>query len=104
LHSTATSQALGPGSRYEIDATIADIYLVSNSNPESIVGRPTIYFVIDVFSRLVAGFYIGFESPSYLAAIQALNIAMTDKVKFVLNTISTFVQRIGQLLDYQMLF
>ncbi|MFT0692810.1 transposase [Acinetobacter bereziniae] len=82
LHSTATSQALGPGSRYEIDATIADIYLVSNSNHESIVGRPTIYFVIDVFSRLVAGFYIGFESPSYLAAIQALNMAMTDKVKF----------------------
>lgn len=82
LHSTSTSQALGPGSRYEIDATIADIYLVSNTNPENIVGRPTIYFVIDVFSRLVAGFYIGFESPSYLAAIQALNMAMTDKVQY----------------------
>ena len=27
-------------------------------------------------------FYIGFESPSYLAAIQALNLAMTDKVKY----------------------
>ncbi|MDU9020803.1 MAG: Mu transposase C-terminal domain-containing protein [Acinetobacter baumannii] len=82
MQSTSNAQALGPGARYEIDATIADIYLVSNSNPESIVGRPTIYFVIDVFSRLVAGFYIGFESPSYLAAIQALNIAMTDKVKY----------------------
>ncbi len=82
LQSTSSSQVLGPGSRYEIDATIADIYLVSNSNPESIVGRPTIYFVIDVFSRLVTGFYIGFESPSYLAAIQALNTAMTDKVSY----------------------
>ena len=82
LQSTSTSQTLGPGSRYEIDATIADIYLVSNTNPNSIVGRPTIYFVIDVFSRLVTGFYIGFESPSYLAAIQALNLAMTDKVKY----------------------
>ncbi|MBF7695299.1 DDE-type integrase/transposase/recombinase [Acinetobacter rathckeae] len=82
LQSTSNAQALGPGARYEIDATIADIYLVSNSNPESIVGRPTIYFVIDVFSRLVAGFYIGFESPSFLAAIQALNIAMTDKVQY----------------------
>ena len=82
LQSTSNAQVLGPGARYEIDATIADIYLVSNSNPESIVGRPTIYFVIDVFSRLVTGFYIGFESPSYLAAIQALNIAMTDKVKY----------------------
>ncbi|QIO07285.1 DDE-type integrase/transposase/recombinase [Acinetobacter shaoyimingii] len=82
LQSTSNAQVTGPGARYEIDATIADIYLVSNSNPESIVGRPTIYFVIDVFSRLVAGFYIGFEPPSYLAAIQALNIAMTDKVQY----------------------
>lgn len=30
LSSTATSQALGHGSRYEIDATIADIYLVDH--------------------------------------------------------------------------
>lgn len=82
LKSTATSQALGPGSRYEIDATIADIYLVSSSNPNNIIGRPVIYFVIDVFSRLVAGFYIGLENPSYIAAIQALNMAMTDKVEY----------------------
>ena len=32
LSSTATSQALGPGSRYEIDATIADIYLVDHND------------------------------------------------------------------------
>ncbi|WP_432734475.1 transposase [Maridesulfovibrio sp. FT414] len=81
LNGTANSNVLGPGSRFEIDATIADIYLVSDSDRGNIVGRPVIYMVIDVFSRMVAGFYVGFESPSYAAAMQALATAMTDKVQ-----------------------
>lgn len=81
LHSTVNTQVLGPGSRYEIDATIADIYLVSDSDRAYIVGRPTIYLVADVFSRMVVGFYIGFENASYVTAMQALQVAMTDKVE-----------------------
>lgn len=80
LTGTANMHALGPGSRYEIDATIADIYVVSDINRSWIVGRPVVYIVIDVFSRLVVGCYIGFENPSYVAAIQAIQVAMTDKV------------------------
>jgi len=82
LSSTANTQAFGPGSRFEIDATIADIYLVSDSDRRNIVGRPVIYMVIDVFSRMVAGVYIGFENPSYVAAMQALTLAMTNKVDY----------------------
>lgn len=82
IQSTATTHTLGPGSRYEIDATIADIYLVSDKDRNQIVGRPTIYFVIDVYSRLVAGLYVGFSSPSYVSAIQALTMACKDKVQF----------------------
>jgi len=82
LHGTASANVLGPGSKYEIDATIADIYLVSDSDRRNIVGRPIVYMVIDVFSRIVAGFYIGFENPSYVAAMQALVMAMTDKVEY----------------------
>lgn len=79
LSSTVNTQVLGPGSRYEIDATIADIYLLSDSDRQSIVGRPVIYFVADVFSRMIVGFYIGFENPSYATSIQALKMAVTDK-------------------------
>ncbi len=82
LTATANMHALGPGSRFEIDATIADIYVVSDVNRSWIVGRPVVYIVIDVFSRLIVGFYIGFENPSYVAAMQALQVAMTDKVAF----------------------
>ncbi|MDY0190834.1 MAG: DDE-type integrase/transposase/recombinase [Desulfuromonas sp.] len=82
LSSTVNANVLGPGSRYEIDATIADIYLVSNSDRRNIVGRPVVYLVIDVFSRMVAGLYIGFENPSYVTALQALSMAMTSKVEY----------------------
>lgn len=80
LKSTATSSVLGPGSRYEIDATIVDIYLVDENDREKIIGRPTLYVVVDVFSRLIAGFYIGFENPSYVVAMQAFYNACVDKV------------------------
>ncbi|GLX86075.1 hypothetical protein tloyanaT_23280 [Thalassotalea loyana] len=83
LESTATMQALGPGSRYEIDATIADIILVSDHDRNQPVGRPILYVVVDVFSRFIVGWYIGFENPSYVAAIQALHLAMTDKNEYL---------------------
>jgi len=79
LYSTVNTHILGPGSKYEIDATIADIYLSSDSDRVSIVGRPTIYLVVDVFSRMVAGFYIGFENPSYVTSAQAIKTAVCDK-------------------------
>ncbi|MGB1321897.1 MAG: transposase [Vibrio gallaecicus] len=80
LHGTATEQALGPGSRYEIDATIADIYLVDDNDPNKVIGRPTIYMVIDVFSRMVAGFYIGFDNASFPVAMKALISSFSSKV------------------------
>lgn len=80
LHGTATEQALGPGSRYEIDATIADIYLVDDNDPNKVIGRPTIYMVIDVFSRMVAGFYIGFDNASFPVAMKALISSFRSKV------------------------
>lgn len=83
LSSTATMHAQGPGSRYEIDATIADIILVSDFDRNQPVGRPILYIVVDVFSRFIVGWYIGFENPSYVAAIQSLHMAMTDKSQLI---------------------
>ena len=82
LTSTATKQANGPGARYEIDSTIADIYLVSSRDPSQIIGRPTVYIVIDVFSRMITGLYVGMENSSFNTAIQCLSVAIQDKVTF----------------------
>lgn len=78
----STIKAMGPGSIYQIDATIADVYLVSRYNKNWIIGRPVVYAVIDVFSRMVTGIYIGLEGPSYVGAMMALANACTDKVQF----------------------
>ena len=78
----STIETIGPGSRYQIDATIADVYLVSTYNRNWIVGRPVIYVVIDVFSRMITGIYVGFEGPSWIGAMMALANAASDKVTF----------------------
>ena len=70
-----------PG-EFEIDCQVGDVYLVSRFNRNWIIGRPAIYAVIDKFSRMICGIYVGLESGSYLGAMMALLNATTDKVEF----------------------
>lgn len=69
----------GPGARYQIDATIVDVYIVSKDNSGIIIGRPTLYIVIDVFSRMIVGFYLGMESASWVGAMLALASVVRNK-------------------------
>lgn len=78
----ATQMAVGPGSIYQIDATIGDIYLVSSLDPSRIIGRPVIYVVIDTFSHLITGISVTLEGPSWVGAMLAIENAATDKVAF----------------------
>lgn len=73
---------MGPGAQFQIDATVGDIYLVSQFNRADIIGRPILYFIIDAFSRMVAGVYVGLEGPSWAGAMMALANAASDKVGF----------------------
>ncbi len=82
LASTVNTSAIGPGSRYEIDATIADVYLISKVDRNRIVGRPTVYVVIDTFSRLIVGLYVGLENASYAAAMLAMGNAFLPKKEY----------------------
>lgn len=82
LKSTAATNNFGPGARYEIDATIANVYLISKLDPDRIIGRPIIYKVKDVFSRMTVGLYVGLENPSWATASIALANAFCDKVEY----------------------
>ncbi len=73
---------MGPGSKYQIDATVGDIYLVSQFDRSNIIGRPVMYFMTDVFSRMVTGMYIGLEGPSWIGAMMAIANAASDKVAY----------------------
>lgn len=78
----ATNKAMGPGDIFEIDATIGDIYLVSEIDRSRIIGRPVIYIVKDVYTRMVAGVYVGLEGPSWVAAMMALENTTTNKKEY----------------------
>jgi hypothetical protein len=78
---SSISQTLGPGSRFEIDATIANFRLRSRTSRRTI-GRPVVYFVVDVFSRLIVGIYVGLEWASWAGAMQALANVVCNKVEF----------------------
>ncbi|WP_146550784.1 Mu transposase C-terminal domain-containing protein [Rummeliibacillus suwonensis] len=80
--SNSTLETDGPGTRFQIDATIADIYLVSSFDRSLIIGRPVIYGVIDVYSRIFTGMYVGLEGPSWIGAMMALDNMITDKVDY----------------------
>lgn len=79
---SSRSEARGPGDVYQIDATIADIHLVARHNKHEVVGRPELYFVTDVFSRMIVGFYACLESASWENARYALLNAFNEKVSF----------------------
>lgn len=80
---TSSAEVFGPTDRYQIDATIADVYLTSIYNRNWIIGRPVVYVVVDVFSGYNVGLYVGLEGPSWEGARLAILNAFTDKTEFL---------------------
>ena len=72
----------GPGHLYEIDSTISDIYLVGNISRNIDVGRAVLYITIDVYSRLITGFYTGLEESGWIAAMMAYMNMNENKVDY----------------------
>jgi hypothetical protein len=81
IQSNSTLEAPGPGFRFQIDATPADIYIVSGVNRSKVIGRPIVYLVIDVFSRMIVGINVGLENPSWNGAMMALDSMVVDKTE-----------------------
>lgn len=72
----------GPCSSAQIDATIADIFLVRQDDRSAIVGRPIMYFLMDSFSRMVIGMHISLEYPSWTVASLSIMNALEDKTEY----------------------
>lgn len=83
-----SQRARGPGAVFEVDATRADITLVSALRRHRTIGRPLIFFVRDVFSRLIVGFYACLEGPNWSGFKRALECTFADKV--------TWCRRLGR--------
>ena len=76
------STARGPGFRNLVDATIADIYLRSRYGGNLIIGRPIIWVMIDLFSRMITGVCVRLEGEGWLGLQLVLENTVEDKVAF----------------------
>lgn len=66
---------------FQMDATQADIYLVSRLDKSAVIGRPSIYMAVDTATQLIAGIYIGLDAGEQ-AVINCLANAAMDKVSY----------------------
>ena len=66
---------------FQMDATQADIYLVSRLDKSAVIGRPNIYMAVDTATQLIAGIYVGLDAGEQ-AVINCLANAAMDKVEF----------------------
>ena len=64
-----------------MDATQADIYLVSRHDRSKVIGRPYIYLAVDTATQLIAGIYIGLECDESAVMLCLANAAQ-NKVEF----------------------
>lgn len=76
----------GPGWRdrlgcYQMDATLADIYLVSRLDRSTVIGRPNIYLAVDTMTQLIAGVYVGLDAGE-TAVMACIAQAAGNKVTF----------------------
>lgn len=79
---TSRRHVTGPGARYQIDATILDVYIVSRFDRNLIVGRPTLYAVVDVFSGAIVGMWLSLDPPNWVSAARAIVNCLEDKAEF----------------------
>lgn len=62
----------------QIDHTKADVILVDDTYRTEL-GRPWITVAIDIYSRMIAGFYISFEAPGFFGTGQTIVNAILPK-------------------------
>lgn len=75
-------ETLKPLEVVQIDHTILDVVIVDDEQRLTI-GRPTITLAIDVYSRMVTGFYISLEKPNTLVTGCCLTHSILDKRKWL---------------------
>lgn len=82
LRGTATDHTEVPGSCFELDATVLDVHVVSDFQRHHVLGRPTVYCVVDKESRMIVGLHVSMEYASWRAGRQALINSFTSKKEY----------------------
>ena len=71
-----------PGALVEIDACEVDVSLVGTYRSQYSIGRPTLYIMKDVYSKLILAMSLGFSKNSREALFKVFGNLAADKTKF----------------------
>jgi len=77
----ARDGVIGPGYRYEIDATKIQVRIVSRLDPDKLIKEATLYIIIDVWSGAIVGYSLSLEPASWFMAARALRNCFTLKTE-----------------------
>lgn len=62
----------GPGHTYAIDSTVGDLHLRASFDPNWLVGRPLVYFLVDFWSFAIVSVYVCLRTPNWQSAACAV--------------------------------
>src|SRR5699024_11740075 len=60
------SETNGPGTRIQIDATIADIYFVSSLDVNKVISRTVIYAFLTVYTRIITCQFVWIDGTEFI--------------------------------------
>lgn len=69
----------GPGDLWEVDECEIDVSLVSVDNPSVTVGRPIVYIMVDVYSRMIVAYSVAFDNNSLIGITNCFLNLIEDK-------------------------
>ena len=81
LLSDNLKNVMGPGDCIEMDEVEVDVSLVSQIDPGQTVGRPIVYAMVDVYTRLIIAVSVAFDNNSVLGMTNCLMNLAEDKVE-----------------------
>lgn len=72
LYSTPKNDALRPGQILEADECEMDVLVVSSANRRQIIGRPIVYFLVDLYSHVIVGMSVHLHNNSMAGITSAI--------------------------------
>lgn len=81
LLSDNLQNVIGPGDCVEMDEVEVDISLVSQIDSDQVVGRPIVYAMVDVYTRMILAVSVAFDNNSVLGLTNCLMNLAEDKVE-----------------------
>lgn len=81
LESDSLNGIYGPGDMVEIDAVEVDLSVVSELDRHKTVGRPIMYLMVDVYTRMILAMSVAFDNNSIIALTNLFLNLSDDKMK-----------------------